>query len=158
MPRIVAILLLNVATMYSGVLPQEATQSSGATGAWHWFENCRGAKNLGLVVLLDGKAIYRSRFLVCRNNGPAPTAEEQKLVFHFKGGHVFQGQYRTLPTQTIEANIWQAGANPDSLLLGVMFVSDRILLNTIHVAKPGSASASLVDRGIVVKTFPLNRK
>jgi hypothetical protein len=110
------------------------------------------------VVLLDGKAIYRSRFLVCRNNGPTATAEEQKLVFHFKGGHVFQGEYRSFPTQTIAANIWQAGADPDALLLGVMFVSDRVLLNTMHVAKPDSASASEVDRGIVLRTFPLNRK
>jgi hypothetical protein len=155
---IVAILLLNVSTVYAGALPQEAPQSPPATGAWHWFDHCRGVRNLGLVVLLDGKAIYRSRFLVCRNNEPTPTAEEQKLVFRFKGGHVFQGEYRTLPTQTIEANIWQAGADPDALLLGVAFVSDRVLLNTIHVAKPDSASASQVDPGIVLRTFPLHRK
>jgi hypothetical protein len=95
---------------------------------------------------------------VCRNNGPTPTAEERKIVFHFKGGRIFQGEYRTLPTQTIEANVWQAGADPDTLLLGVTFVSDRVLLNTIHLAKPGSPSESQMDRGIVVKTFPLTTK
>ena len=32
----------------------------------------------------------------------------RKLVFSFKGGHAFQGEYRTTPTQTIEANVWQS--------------------------------------------------
>jgi hypothetical protein len=155
---IVAILLLNVWTVCAAALPQEAARSSAAIGTWHWFESCGGTKNLGLVVLLDGKTVYRSRFPVCRNNGPTATAEERKIVFHFKGGRVFQGEYRTLPTQTIEANIWQAGADPDALLLGITFVSDRVLLNTIHAAKPDGTSVSQLDHGIVVRTFPLTRK
>lgn len=156
--RIVAIVLLNVWTVYAAA-PQDAARTSAATGTWHWFESCIGTKDLGLVVVLDGKAVCQSRFSVCRNDGLTPTAEERTLVFHFKGGHVFQGEYRTLPTQTIEANIWQAGADPGDLLLGVGFVSDhRILLNTIHVAQPDRMSVSQLDRGIVVRTFPLTRK
>jgi len=152
---IIAILILMVSAIYA--LPQDAARSAAPYGVWNWFENCDAAR-LGLVVLLDGKTIYRSRFSVCRSNVPAPTAEQQKLVFHFRGGHMFQGRYRTVPTQMIDANIWQAGADPDALLLGVTFVSDRVLLNTVHVAKPGSASSSELDHGIVVKTFPLRRK
>lgn len=153
---IVAILLLNVWISYAAA--QGPAQSSTATGAWHWFEICDNTKHLGLVLLLDGKSVYRSQFSVCRNNRPTPTAEERKIVFHLKGGRAFQGEYRTLPTQTIEANIWQAGADPDDLLLGVTFVSDRVLLNTIHVAKPDRESVSQLDRGIVVRTFPLRQK
>lgn len=134
-------------------------QAGCTTGAWHWFETCDGARHLGLVVLLDGKSVYRSKFSVCLNNNrPTPTAEERKVVFHFKGGHLFQGEYPTSPTQTIEGNIWQAGADPDVLLLGVTFVSDRVLLNTIHTAKPDGQSVSELDRGIVVRTFPLDQK
>lgn len=155
---IIAILVLTAASAYGGALRQGAARSSAATGAWRWFQNCGGARNLGLVVTLDGKVVYRARFPVCRDNGPTPTAEERKLVFHFKGGHVFQGKYRTVPTQKIEANIWQAGADPDALLLGVTFVSDRVLLNTIHAAKPNSQSASRLDRGILVRTFPMHRR
>jgi hypothetical protein len=154
---LVVILLLNVSAVSSAASPQDAVRNSEATGSWHWFEGCGNTKTLGLVVLLDGKAVYRSQFSVCRNNGPTPTAEERKIVLRFKGGRVFQGEYRTSATQTIEVNIWQAGADSDALLLGVTFVSDRVLLNTIHVAKPDSASVSQLDRGIVVKTFPLGR-
>ena len=151
------LLVLNLWTVYGAALPQ--APSSAAMGTWHWCESSAGVKSLGLEVLLDGKAVYRSRFPVCRNNGPTPMAEERKFIFHFKGGHVFQGQYRTLPTQTIEATVWQAGAEQDALLLGVSFVSsNRVLLNTVHVAKPDSTSVSPLDRGIVMKTFPLAGK
>ncbi len=113
---------------------------------------------LAIQVVLDGKIVYRSRFTVCSVSKPAAQPEKQKLVFHFKGGHVFQGEYRTLPTQTIEGSIWQAGADPDALLLGVSFVTDRVLLNTIHIAKPGSTSVSKLDRRIVIRTYPLSHK
>jgi len=154
----IAILLLSVCVMGATASAQDAARSSETTGTWHWFGSCDDTRNLSLVVLLDGKAVYRSRFPLCRNNGPTPTAEGRKIVFHFKGGHIFQGEYRTLPTQTIEANIWQAGADPNALLLGVTFVSVRVLLNTIHVAKPDNTSASQLDRGIVVRTFPSTQK
>ena len=153
----IAILLLSVCVVCAAASAQGAARSSEQR-AWHWFGSCGDTRNLSLVVLLDGKAIYRSRFPVGRDNGPTPTAGERKIVFHFKGGHIFQGKYRTLPTQTIEANIWQAGADPNALLLGVTFVSDRVLLNTIHVAKPENTSVSQLDRGIVVRTFPSTRK
>ncbi|MBZ5782256.1 hypothetical protein, partial [Klebsiella aerogenes] len=68
------------------------------------------------------------------------------------------GEYHTTSTQTIEGNIWQAGADPGDLILGVSFATkNQVLLNTIHIARPGSASSSEVDRGIVVRTFPIPR-
>jgi hypothetical protein len=153
---VVAILLLNFGTVCPAALLQDTARTSGATVAWHWFQSCGGrARKLGLVVLLDGQAVYRSEFPVCRNSESTPG---RKLVFHIKGGHVFRGDYRTSPTQTIEVNIWQAGADPDALRLGVRFTSDRVLVNTTHIAKPESTSVSQPERGIEVRTFPLPRK
>ena len=81
------------------------------------------------------------------------------MAFYFKGGHEFQGEYRTAKTQTIEGNIWQAAEDPDGLLLGVSFATKKqVLLNTIHLAKANSVSQSEVDNGILVKTFPLPPK
>jgi hypothetical protein len=153
---VVAILLLSFGTVYTAALFQDTARSSGATVAWHWFQSCGGrANDLGLVVLIDGKSVYRSQFPVCRNNEPSP---KRTIDFHIKGGHVFRGDIRTSPTQTIEVNIRQARADPDTLPLTVTFEGDRVLLNTIHVAKPDSTSVSQLDRGIEVRTFPLARK
>jgi hypothetical protein len=116
---------------------------------------------MGLEVLMNGKVIHRSSFPICRINylyeevGP----RQKIVVFSFKGGYVFQGEYHTTRTQTIEGNVWQAGSDPDAIYFGVSFSSPtRILLNTIHLAKLGSESKSLIDRGLIVRTFPIPRK
>ena len=152
----IALLIAMIASV--GAWPQGSTKvSHGADqAAWRWFQNCSENKAIRLEVLLDRKIIYRSSFPICRSNTGSPSERRQKIIaFYFKGGHVFQGEYHTGRTQIIEGNIWQAGADRDAVLLGVSFSSKKqVLLNTIHVAKPDRASASEVDRGIVVRTFP----
>lgn len=116
---------------------------------------------MGVEALLDGKVVYRSSFPICKTIDASEMADRQQriLAFHFKGGHLCQGEYHTTSAQTIEGNIWQAGADPDDLILGVSFATkNQVVLNTIHIARPDSASTSEVDRGIVVKTFPVRRR
>jgi len=114
---------------------------------------------MGLEVLLNGRVIHRSSFSICRiSDRFKETDRQQKIVaFSFKGGHVFQGEYHTTRTQTIEGSIWQAGTDPGTILFGISFsTSKQVLLNTVHVAKPGSASKSEIDRGLIVRTFPIS--
>jgi hypothetical protein len=157
--RDIAIMLLIAMIATAGALPQGLAKVSPVKdeAAWQWFQNCKENKTMRLEVLLDGKIIYRSSFPICRaNTGSNPAEGRQRTIaFYFKGGRVFQGEYHTARTQIIEGNIWQAGADPDAMLLGVSFSSKKqVLLNTIHVAKPDSVSASEIDRGIVVRTLP----
>jgi hypothetical protein len=121
---------------------------------WYWSQSCSENRALKLEVSLHGKLIFRSSFPIC---SMARTDQAQKtLVFRFKGGQIYQGEYHTSPTDVIEGNIWQAGADPDALILGVSFMTKRqVLLNTLHIAKPGRYSTTEVDRGIVVRTFPI---
>jgi hypothetical protein len=124
---------------------------------WSWFGNCGEKKYMGLEVVLSGKVIYRSSFPVCPI-GDRSEEVYKRVIFSFKGGHVFQGEYHTTPAQTIAGNIWQAGADPGSLLLGISFATKtQVLLNTIHVAKPDSASVSEIDPGLTVRTFPTHK-
>lgn len=139
--------------------PQEAPVVPGPL--WSWFGNCGEKRYMGLEVVLNGKVIHRSSFPICpiadRSEEIGP--QQKTVVFSFKGGHVFQGEYHTARTQTIEGNIWQAGADPGTILLGVSFSTEKqVLLNTIHVAKPGSGSRSEIDRGLIVRTFPIGGK
>ena len=97
-------------------------------GQWYWFENCSDGRRLGIEVLLDGKAIHHSTFPICRASNP-PQAKQQKIVpFFFRGGHVFQGQYSTRRTKTIEGNVWKAGADPEAIVVGVSFATERRVL------------------------------
>jgi hypothetical protein len=136
--------------------PQEAPASRERL--WTWFGNCNEDRRIAIELLMNGKVVYHSSFPICPISDPSKETKKT-VAFSIKGGHVFQGEYHTSQTQTIEGNIWQAGADPDAILLGVSFsAANRVLLNTIHVAKPYSVSRSDIDRGIVVRTFPLDRK
>jgi len=113
---------------------------------------------MALEVLLDGKSIYHSEFRACLMDRNDTKSESQRKirVFYISGGHTFQGEYHTKKTDKIEGNIWQAGADPGDMLLGLSFeTKDQVLLNTLHIAKPGETTQSKLDSGIVVRTYPL---
>jgi hypothetical protein len=113
---------------------------------------------MGLEVVLNGTAIYRSSFPICPIRERSDEISKT-IVFTLKGGHVFQGEHHTTPAQTIEGDIWQAGADPGVILLGISFATKKQeLLNTIHIARLGKPSTSEIDPGLTVRTFPISRK
>jgi hypothetical protein len=125
---------------------------------WYWSENCQDGKMMGLDLLLDGKRIYHLEFRAClmkRNNADSPDQTRMRK-FHLAGGHTFQGTYRTVSSDKIEGDIWQADADPDALSLGVSFMTkDQVLLNTIHTVKPGKVTRFNLDSGLISRSYPL---
>jgi len=78
------------------------------------------------------------------------------VEFHFASGHTFQHEYRTRSTDSIEGDIWQAGGEPDALILGISFdTSKQILLNTLHIARPDKQTSSELDKGLLIITYPV---
>ena len=153
MPTILFALLAS-ASMSASPEPTMPSSQVSEGPVWYWFQNCPGNKSLGLEISRNGIVIFRSSFPICQM--PRKDQEQKTLVFSFKGGPAYRAEYHTSPTEIIEGNIWLAGADPDALILGISFTTrKRILLNTLHVAKPDSKSVTEIDRGIVVRTFPL---
>jgi hypothetical protein len=147
--------LVVVILILTPVLPSQ--DSGGQEPLPIWFDNCAVAPGkLGITILINEKTIYRSSFPVCESK---ERPKERKVVaFTFRGGHTFQGEYRTKPTQIVEGNIWQAGTDPDAIWLGISFATNnQSLLNTLHYAKPNRESSTLIDKDVVVRTFPLKR-
>ncbi len=139
-------------------LPQ--TRSTRPQVAWYWCSDRRESKTLALKILLDGKSIYRSSFRVCRTrSGDVPPLKEgPEVTFSFRGGHVFQGEHPTSPKEMVEVTIWQAGSEPDGLLLGISFsTKGRVLLNTLHLAETDHTSQSQSDHSLLIRTYPVPR-
>ena len=66
---------------------------------------------------------------------------------------------RTSANVLLQADIWQAGADPDRLLIGFSCSDDRtVYMSTIHVAHPGQRDRSEVAPGLAVLTSPAERK
>ena len=133
-----------------------AQKSKAISGAvWSWSEKCsrEQSRDLGIQVLVGGRAIYESSVRICLTKYGAKT---KTIVFHFEGGHIFQDKHRTQRTQIIEGNIWPAGSDPGAVLFGLSFATEhQLLLNTVHVAKADRESRSEIDRGMWVRTFPV---
>ncbi len=131
---------------------QPSSLAENSDVVWTWSKRCNGDYKLGVTVRLDGKVLYRGVLPICRGSR---NAEDGRVEFHFAGGHTFQRDYRTRTTDSIEGDIWQAGGEPEALILGISFDTDKqILLNSIHIAKPGKQTSSEVDKGLFITTYP----
>jgi len=119
---------------------------------WIWSKQCTGNHKLGITIRLDHRVLYRGLLPVCHGRRDA---EDGRVEFHFAGGHTFQGENRTRPTDLIEGDIWQAGGEPDALILGISFTAEQGLLNVLHVARPQKQTSTEVDKGLFVTTYPL---
>ena len=133
------------------------TQATRSLAVWYWQTDCRESRLLRLEISLDGRSIYQSSLHICRlrKEDLPPPKERPGVAFSFRGGHTFQGEIRTSQRQVVEANIWQAGGEPDGILMGISFsTGSRVLLNTLHHAKADHTSKSQLDRGLFVATYP----
>jgi len=126
---------------------------------WFWFGDCPNPKQMQVEIVIDGHTVYRSRFHACRLARSQHVDEaQQKTIdrFFFSGGHTFQGEYHTSKSDKIEGDIWEAGADQSDILLGVSFATrDQILLNTIDIVKPGRPTQWILDRRVLIKTYPV---
>jgi hypothetical protein len=126
---------------------------------WFWFGDCPNPKQMQVEIVVDGQTVYRSKAHACRIARSQEVNEaEQKTVyqFYFSGGHTFQDKYHTSRNDKIEGDIWEAGADPDDILLGVSFATrNQVLLNATHIVKPGRPTQTTVDRGVLIKTYPI---
>ena len=81
------------------------------------------------------------------------------LTFAVAGGRTYQDEYRTTRAEAIRADIWQASADTDAVVLGVSFASKRqILLNTLHILMPGKSRTDTIDRGLTVTSYPASAR
>jgi len=148
-----------VASASLGASPRQTQSQSQVTEGpvWDWFQNCPKHRALGMEVKRNGIVIFHTVIPICQM--PRADHKWKVLAFSFKGGQAYHAEYHTSPTENIEGNIWLASGDSDALVLGVSFsTKKKILLNTLFVAKPNGKSVSEIDRGIVIRTFPLPSK
>lgn len=153
-----------VLAMVLTVLASVTTFSQGTQEGpvWFWFATC-GGPLMTLEVRLDNRIVQKATFPLCHSNREAIQSQGQagSIEFTFRPGRaiVWEGyreaKDRTAASDMLEGTIWEAGADPDALILGVSFVNgDRIVMNTVHIAHPAGRDESVVARGLVIRTYP----
>jgi hypothetical protein len=134
----------------------QAAHPAGGQVVWHWFGGCATTDSLILDFHVDGKAVYSSVFPICkvRRADIKPEFQQRLLTFRFEAApRRFGAQYRAAEPESIGCNIWEAGQQPNAVVLRVSFATaERVLLNTRHLARADTPARSEWIRGLVLTT------
>jgi hypothetical protein len=125
------------------------------TVVWHWFSQCSDAKQITVEVTQDSKIIYTSSFPIChvRRNDIMPEPKQRLLSFVLDSKK--NRYFGVKKSAQLKGNIWEAGADPDAIILGVSFdTKEQVFLNSIFILYPDKPSQSGLVKGLVIKTFP----
>ena len=125
---------------------------------WHWSNQCRNPKRIGVAVILNGDTVYKSIIPVCRIKSVDLGSGEKQATLSF----TLRDRKRTLFGEPIgtpsDWSIWEAESESGSITLGVSALQGkRVLLNTLHTAKTDAVLESRFAQRLVVKTFAATR-
>ena len=140
-----------------------ASRASAEPPVWSWFATC-GGPVIELQVRFDEATILEASFPVCRAPRESNSSQGQSaggLHFTFRPERrITWSGYRDTAEQTkagevLTCDLWQAGADPDDLLIGVSFRTAKdVYMNTLHVAHPSSRDETQIASGLYVVTKP----
>jgi hypothetical protein len=133
--------------------PADAVTSPKGDAVWDWYARCSSPKQIRIEVSLNGKRIYKTTFGICRTDYPQLMKPQRTLVFKIAGPH--KSLFGEPRKETLEGNVWQAGRDPDGIVLGVSFAGpNRVWCNSLHILDPNKASKTVLARGLIVRTAP----
>lgn len=140
-----------------------AQTSSPDEMVWHWFGSCREGRMMTVDVTLADKRLFRSPFPICLvRRAEKQTDHQHDLHFVFRAqARLFGEEFASLGTPDIEGTVWEAGSEPDVILLGVSFMTkERILLNTIHIAGAQKTTQTELASELTMKSLvrPMSKK
>ncbi len=132
---------------------------------WFWFATCSGPV-MGIEVRFDKATIVKVAVPLCQaDRGSADNQGQRvgKIRFSFRPTRaiVWEGyretDNKTKAGQLLDGDIWQAGADPGVLLVGVSFADAHfIYMNTIHIAHPAQPDETKIADGLTILTYPID--
>jgi hypothetical protein len=135
---------------------EQVVLSTPGDVVWQWYDGCSPKQQMRVRVSLEGKVIFSGTFPACQmRRGDIRDESPQKVLeFTFRPkAAIFGAEFDSLGRPQIEGNIWRAGGDADALLLGVSFSTpERILLNSVHVARSQESSRFVLARGLTIDT------
>jgi hypothetical protein len=122
---------------------------------WHWFSTCANEKTLSIEITLGKKSIFKSSFPLCkmRRTKIKPGLVPKHLAFSLENKK--RSYFGEVKGEMLEGNIWESGAEPDNIVLGLTFeTKTQTWLHTLLVVEPDKPSRFLLGKGLVVTTHP----
>lgn len=120
-----------------------------------------------LEVHVGTTTAYKSTFPLCHAERGTPPEQGQATNIDF----VIRPQRpirwtgyrdppgRTTANQALRVSLWEAGADPDAIVIGVSVMDrNRIYMNMIHTAIVGERRQSEIAEGVTITTYPARAK
>jgi hypothetical protein len=139
------------AVLWSAIVHADSYIDQQKEVVWHWSSECgKDSHAVGLTVMLSEHKIYQSSLRVCAipREKTAPDKQQEKLVFYYKDPALSnEGE--------IEGNIWDAGGEPSSIIMGLSLESKHgIFLNTIFIMDVKKEASAVVMPNLRIVTEP----
>lgn len=125
---------------------------------WTSYGTCAHPTAMVVELRADEHLIQRNTVRFCHLLNARDKERGFRLMMSapMRGERTFQDEYRTKRAEAIRADVWQAAADTDAVIVGVSFASKRqILLNTLHFLVPGKARTDTLDRGLTIASYPV---
>lgn len=138
----------------SGFIIVRASAAVPAEGpVWQWFGNCPHGKQAHLQILLDGKPVFQTDFPACHMPRSEIKLEPKQRVLAFVLPQSGNARLSAPAGERVEGNVWEAGSDPDDILLGMSFAGPhQIWLNTLYIVKMGGPFELELEKGLVAKS------
>jgi len=149
-------------TLLLAVLASQPLAAESEEPVWFWMEEC-GGPQIRLELEFDGMVVQDATFPICRRLRSARPANQAKMLqisFAPPRAILWRG-YKEVPetspaNQPLEFQIWEAGADPEDMILGVAVVAnDTIYMNTLAISLPGEPFESRLAAGVVLRSIPV---
>ena len=142
------------------------SQTEDAARVWVWSARCRTPTRVAIRLRLDGRTVYSASLPVCRwdrthEDGTARFrfTPSRRLVWY--GYRSDEGDGTTDPGDptpagaALDVDLWQAGGEPDVILLGFTIAAGNDLhMNSLHFLSPTEDRMSTMAPGLVLETRP----
>jgi len=148
------------------IVGASSAQAPSSVPVWFWRIPC-GDRGLAIDVTLSGRSVYHAEVPICHmvRTRDATTKENNgfKILLTTSKPLVFSGYRDTddvVPAgKSLEMDIWEAGADPDDLIIGVSVADGKkIYMNTVLIAEPKIESGSAIANDLFVTVKPIKLK
>lgn len=120
---------------------------------------------MALEIKLDRQLLFQRTVATCHGARDTSAGDQRQIEFSFRAGRplVWWGYLAedaehaetTAAGLRFTVQIWQAGADSDAMLLGVVaMVGNQLHMNTIHIASPAESDTTEIADGLRVITRP----
>ena len=119
---------------------------------------------LTVELKVDQTKVFEATVPICHQERGGAASQGQsagQIQFTFRPNRaiVWSG-YRehddvTPANAALDAVLWQAGSDPDDLIIGVIVAdAKKNVMHTLHLAYPGVENSTTLAKGVVLRTYP----